>query len=62
MDGMVEDEECVAVLRWVPWLPLYRVRGQGLIQRIGSPDRRVERLREVQPKLAYKIHHLLVFV
>ena len=24
---MIEDEECEDVLRWVPWLPLYRVRG-----------------------------------
>jgi hypothetical protein len=62
MDGMVEDEEYVVVLRWVPWLPLYRVWGQGLIQIIGSPDRRVESLREVLRKLAYKLHHLLVFV
>ena len=38
MDGMVEDEEYEDVPRLVPWLPLYRVQGQGLIQRGGSLD------------------------
>jgi hypothetical protein len=33
--------------RWVPWLPLYRVRGQGLYREEGSPNRRVVSLREV---------------
>jgi hypothetical protein len=37
MDGMVEDEESECVPRWEPWLPLYRVQGQGLLQREGSP-------------------------
>ena len=62
MDGMVEDEECEDVPRLVPWLSLYRVRGQGLIQRGGSPDRRVMSLREVLTNLACKLRHLLVFV
>jgi len=62
MDGMVEDEECEDVLRWVPWLRLYRVQGQGLKQRGGSPDGRVVRLREVLTNLACKLRHLLVFV
>jgi hypothetical protein len=62
MDGMVEDEECVDVLIWEPWMPLYRVRGQGLLQRGGSPDRRVMCLREVLTNLAYKLRRLLVFV
>jgi hypothetical protein len=48
--------------RWEPWLPLYRVRGQGLLQREGSPDRGVESPREVLTNLDYKLHHLLVFV
>ena len=63
MDGMVEDEEkCENVLRWEPWLPLYRVRGQGLLQRGGSLDRGVESLREVLTNLACKLRHLLVSV
>jgi hypothetical protein len=59
---MVEDEEWVHVPRWVPWLPLYRVWGQVLIQRGGSPDRRVVSLREVLANLACKLRRLLVLV
>ena len=62
MDRMVEDEECEDILGWVPRLPLYRVQGQSLIQRGGSPDRRVMSLREVLTNLACKLRHLLVFV
>ena len=62
MDGMVEDEEYEDVPRLVPWLPLYRVQGQGLIQRGGFPDRRVVSLRGVLTNLACKLHHLLVSV
>ena len=36
--------------------------GPGLIQRGGSPDRRVESLREVLANLACKLHYLLVHV
>ena len=60
MDGMVEDEECKDVQRWEPWLPLYRVRGQGSLQRGGSPDRRVESLKEVIANLACKLRRLLM--
>ena len=60
MDGMVEDEECEDPTRWGPWPPLYRVRGQGSLQREGSPDRRVERLKEVLANLACKLRHLLM--
>ena len=59
MDVMVEDEECEDVPRWEPWPPLYRVRGQSLLQREGSPDRRAESLREVLANLACKLRHLL---
>ena len=62
MDGMVEDEECEDVLRWMPWLPLYRVRGQGLIQRGGSPDRMIVSLREILTNLACKLRCLLAFI
>ena len=62
MDGMVEDEEYQDIPRWVPWPPLYRVRGQGSLQRGGFPDQRVESLREVLASLAYKLRHLLVSV
>ena len=62
MDEMVEYEECDDVPRWVPWLPLYRVWGQGLIQRGGSPDQRVVSLREVLTNLACKLRRLLVSV
>ena len=62
MDGMVEDEECEGPPKWVPWLPLYRVWGQGLIQRGGSLDRRVVSLREVLANLAGKLCHLLMLV
>jgi hypothetical protein len=46
---MVED---VNPSRWVPWLPLYRVQGQGAYKAIGFPDRRVESLREGLANLA----------
>ena len=49
-------------LRWEPWLPLYRVWGQGLIQRGCSPDRRVVSLREVLADLACKLRRLLMLV
>jgi hypothetical protein len=39
---------------------LYRVWGQSLIQRGGSPDRRVKSLREVLANLACKIRRLLM--
>jgi hypothetical protein len=48
--------------RWEPWLPLYRVQGQGLLQREGSPNRGVESPREVLTNLACKLRRLLVFV
>ena len=44
----------------VPWLPLYRVRGQGVYKEGGSPDRRVVSLREVLANLACKLHRLVV--
>jgi hypothetical protein len=44
VDGMVEDENDT-VSRLEPWLP------RGLLQRGGSPDRRVESLREVLANL-----------
>ena len=62
MDGMVGDEECEDVPKWVPWLPLYRVRGLALLQRGGSPNRRVMSLREFLTNLACKLHHLLVSI
>ena len=62
MDGMVEDHECEDPPRGEPSLPLYRVQGQGLLQRGGSPDRRVMSLREVLANLACKLCHLLVFI
>ena len=54
---MVEDVEC---LERVPWLPLYRVWGQGAYKVGGSPDRRVKSLREVLANLAYKLQRLLM--
>jgi hypothetical protein len=47
--------------RCEPWLPLYRVWGQGLLQREGSLDREVESPREVLANLACKLRLLLVF-
>jgi hypothetical protein len=47
------------MFRWVPCLPLYRVRGQGVYKAIGSPDRGVESLREGLPNLACKLRHLV---
>jgi hypothetical protein len=41
---------------------LYRVRGQGLLQRGGSPDRGVESPREVLTNLACKLRRLLAFI
>jgi hypothetical protein len=49
-------------LRGVPWLPLYRVRGQSIYKEEGSPDRRVVSLREDLANLACKLHHLVVHV
>ena len=43
----------------VPWLPLYRVQGQGLYKAVGSSDRRVMSLREVLANLACKLRHLV---
>ena len=43
-----------------PWLPLYKVWGLGSLQRGGSPDQRVESLREVLANLAYKLRRLLM--
>ena len=57
MDGMVGD-----VLRWVPWLTLYRVRGQDVYKEEDSPDRRVMSLREVLTNLACKLCHLVEYV
>jgi hypothetical protein len=59
---MMKNENVRNVLRWEPRLPLYRVQGQGLLQRGGSPNRGVESLREVLTNLAYKLCHLLVFI
>jgi hypothetical protein len=47
------------VSRWVPWMPLYRVRGQGTYKEGGSPDQRVVSLREVLANLACKLCHLV---
>jgi hypothetical protein len=46
------------VSRWVPWMPLYRVRGQGTYKG-GSPDRRVVCLREVLANLACRLCRLV---
>jgi hypothetical protein len=43
----------------VPWLPLYRVRGQGVYKEEASPDRRVVSLREVLANLASKLRCLV---
>jgi hypothetical protein len=42
-------------LERIPWLPLYRVRGQGAYIGEGSPDRRVVSQRDVLANLAYKL-------
>ena len=55
----VRMSEWVRSLRGVPWLPLYRVRGQGLYKAGGSPDRRVVSLREVLANLGCKLHRLV---
>jgi hypothetical protein len=47
---------------WIPrWVPLYRVRGQGIYKGKGSPDRRVMSLREVLANLACKLRHLMEY-
>ena len=56
---MVDDSE---YLERLPWLPLYIVQGQSAYKAGGSPDRRVESLREVLVNLACKIRRLLVLV
>jgi hypothetical protein len=56
---MEEDEH---LSRWVSWLPLYRVWGQGAYKGGGSLDRRVVSLREVLANLACKLRHLVVHV
>jgi hypothetical protein len=48
--------------RGVPWLPFYRVWGQGAYKEEGSADRRVVSLREVLANLACKLRHLVEFV
>ena len=53
---------CEFPLRWVPWLPLYRVQGQDAYKVIGFPDRGVMCLREGLANLACKLRHLLVRV
>jgi hypothetical protein len=57
-----KNEESVRSPRWVPWLHLYRVRGQGIYKDEGSPDRRVMSLREVVANLACKLRRLVVHV
>ena len=59
MNGIVEDSE---YLERVPWLSLYRVRGQGAYKLGGSPNRRVESLREGLANIACKLRYLLVHV
>jgi hypothetical protein len=44
----------------MPWIPLYRIRGQDSLQRGGSSDRRVKSLREVLANLACKLCRLLM--
>ena len=46
----------------MPWLPLYRVQGQGMYKEEGSPDQRVVSLRESLANLACKLCHLVVHV
>jgi len=46
----------------VPWLPLYRVRGHGIYNVVGSPDRRVVSLREGLANLACKLLRLEVHI
>ena len=46
---------------WVPWLPLYRVRGQGSYKAVDSPDRRVVSLREGLANLACKLCRLVEY-
>ena len=43
----------------VPWLPLYRVWGQGLYKAVGSLDQRVMSLREGLANLACKLRCLV---
>jgi hypothetical protein len=54
---MVEDVNNVR--DGCPWLPLYRVRGQGAYKDKGSPDRRVVSLREVLANLSCKLRCLV---
>ena len=46
----------------VPWLPIYRVRGQVTYKEGGSPDQGVVSLREGQANLACKLRHLVEHV
>jgi hypothetical protein len=57
---MVEDVNNVR--DGCPWLPLYRVRGQGAYKDKGSPDRRVVSLREVLANLSCKLRCLVEHV
>jgi hypothetical protein len=62
MNERVGDSMCICPLRWEPWLPLYRVRGQGAYKGGGSLDRRVMSLRKALANLAYKVRHLVGYV
>jgi hypothetical protein len=43
---VVKNVSLFRMEKMVPWLPLYRVRGQGKYKEEGSPDRGVVSLRE----------------
>jgi hypothetical protein len=58
MNEMVEDGS----LERVPWLPLYRERGQGAYKAIGSPDQGVMSLREGLANLACKLRCFVEYV
>ena len=46
----------------VPWLPLYRVWGQGMYKEEGSPDQGVMTLREGLANIACKLRRLVVHI
>ena len=50
------------MLGWVPWLPLYRVQGQGMYKEEGSPNQGVVSLREGLANLTCKLRRLVEHV
>jgi hypothetical protein len=58
----MSESEFGSLFEWMPWLPLYRVWGQGIFKAEGFSDRKVVSLREDLANLSCKLHRLVVHV